>query len=57
MYHLLVNVPSTLPSSLMATDWQSFVAISAATFLAGKMNEKNHNSMFKFTLNKQEIFY
>lgn len=32
--YLLLNVPITFPSSLLATDSQSWTAISAATFLA-----------------------
>lgn len=34
--YLLVKVPMTLPSSFLATDSQSWEAISAATFLARK---------------------
>ena len=34
MYNLLVKVPMTLPSSFLATESQSWEAISAATFFA-----------------------
>ena len=33
---LPLNVPSTLPSSLVATESHNFSEMSAATFLAGK---------------------
>lgn len=36
----LVNVPMTLPSSLLATESHSWAAMSAATFFAKRCKEK-----------------
>jgi hypothetical protein len=39
--HLLVKVPMTLPSSFLATESQSWMDISAATFLAVRRQREN----------------